>query len=79
MGWAKTFTGPRRAAVVDRLTFGGNIIETGTGSSRLAYVGTQAGQNTRPPPGPGRMRKVPACCRSSALQSPYELMAADKG
>lgn len=36
-GWTKTFTDPRLcAAVVDRLTFGGNIIETGTDSYRLA-------------------------------------------
>jgi hypothetical protein len=31
--WTKTFTDPRRcAAIVDRLTYGGNIIETGTDS-----------------------------------------------
>jgi hypothetical protein len=36
-GWGKTFTDPRLcAAIVDRLTFGGNIIETGTDSYRLA-------------------------------------------
>jgi DNA replication protein DnaC len=35
--WTKTFTDPRLcAAIVDRLTFGGNIIETGTDSYRLA-------------------------------------------
>jgi DNA replication protein DnaC len=34
--WTKTFTDPRLcAAIVDRLTFGGNIIETGTDSYRL--------------------------------------------
>jgi hypothetical protein len=27
-----------RAAIVDRLTFGGNIIETGTDSYRLAHT-----------------------------------------
>ena len=33
-GWTKTFTDPGLcAAIVDRLTFGGNIIETGTQSS----------------------------------------------
>lgn len=33
----KTFTDPRLcAAIIDRLTFGGNIIETGTDSYRLA-------------------------------------------
>jgi hypothetical protein len=37
LGWTKTFTDPRLcAAIVDRLTFGGNIIETGTDSFRLA-------------------------------------------
>ena len=36
-GWTKTFTDPRLcAAIVDRLTFGGTIIETGTDSYRLA-------------------------------------------
>ncbi len=45
-GWTKTFTDPRLcAAIVDRLTFGGNIIETGTVSHRLAHAGAQrAGQ-----------------------------------
>ena len=46
-GWTKTFTDPRLcAAIVDRLTFGGNIIETGTSSYRLAHARTQ-----RPPAG----------------------------
>jgi DNA replication protein DnaC len=41
-GWTKTFTDPRLcAAVVDRLTFGGHIIETGTTSYRLAHTRTQ--------------------------------------
>ncbi|ONM46386.1 IS21-like element helper ATPase IstB [Nocardia donostiensis] len=36
-GWTKTFTDPRLcAAIVDRLTFGGHILETGTDSYRLA-------------------------------------------
>lgn len=36
-GWTKTFTDPRLcAAIVDRLTFNGSIIETGTDSYRLA-------------------------------------------
>jgi DNA replication protein DnaC len=44
-GWTKTFTDPRLcAAIVDRLTFGGNIIETGTDSYRLAH--TRAQQTT---------------------------------
>jgi len=41
-GWTKTFTDPRLcAAIVDRLTFNGTIIETGTNSYRLAH--TRAG------------------------------------
>jgi len=37
--WTKAFTDPRLcAAIVDRLTFGGNIIETSTGSYRLAHT-----------------------------------------
>ncbi|MDQ0913111.1 DNA replication protein DnaC [Streptomyces canus] len=44
-GWTKTFTDPRFcAAIVDRLTFGGNIIETGTGSYRLATTRARAEQ-----------------------------------
>ena len=44
-GWTKTFTDPRLcAAIVDRLTFGGNIIETGTSSYRLAHARTQRQQ-----------------------------------
>ena len=35
-GWTKTFTDPRLcAAIVDRLTFAGQIIDTGTTSYRL--------------------------------------------
>ena len=46
-GWTKTFTDPRLcAAIVDRLTFGGNIIETGTDSYRLAQTGARAGHAT---------------------------------
>ena len=38
-GWTKTFTDPRLcAAIVDRLTFAGQIIETGTLSYRLAHA-----------------------------------------
>jgi DNA replication protein DnaC len=41
-GWTKTFTDPRLcAAIVDRLTFGGNIVETGTDSYRLAHTRQQ--------------------------------------
>ena len=45
-GWTKTFTDPRLcAAIVDRLTFGGNIIETGSSSYRLAHARGQRGRN----------------------------------
>jgi DNA replication protein DnaC len=38
-GWTRTFTDPRLcAAIVDRLTFDGTIIETGTDSYRLAHT-----------------------------------------
>ena len=37
--WTKTFTDPRLcAAIVDRLTYNGHIIETGTNSYRLAHA-----------------------------------------
>ncbi|MEO3810796.1 IS21-like element helper ATPase IstB [Sphaerisporangium sp. B11E5] len=45
-GWTKTFTDPRLcAAIVDRLTFGGNIIETGTHSYRLSQTQARAQRN----------------------------------
>ncbi|MBE1603297.1 hypothetical protein HEB94_000145 [Actinopolymorpha pittospori] len=41
-GWAKTFTDPRLcAAIVDRLTFHGTIIETGTTWDRFFYLAWQ--------------------------------------
>lgn len=41
-GWTRTFTDPRLcAAIVDRLTFKGTIIETGTDSYRLAQTRNQ--------------------------------------
>ncbi|MFG2785742.1 IS21-like element helper ATPase IstB [Streptomyces prunicolor] len=41
-GWTKTFSDPRLcAAIVDRLTFNGAIIETGTQSYRLAHTKAQ--------------------------------------
>lgn len=46
-GWTRTFTDPRLcAAIVDRLTFGGNIIETGTDSYRLAHTRAQQTAST---------------------------------
>lgn len=42
-GWTKTFTDPRLcAAIVDRLTFHGTIIETGTDSYRLNHTRREA-------------------------------------
>ncbi|GAP50229.1 IstB domain-containing protein ATP-binding protein [Streptomyces azureus] len=42
-GWTKTFTDPRLCvAIVDRLTFNGAIIQTGTESYRLAHTKAQA-------------------------------------
>lgn len=47
-GWTKTFTEPRLcAAIVDRLTYGGNIIETGTDSYRLAKTQAQAASSQK--------------------------------
>ncbi|OYN99521.1 AAA family ATPase [Enemella evansiae] len=46
--WTNTFTDPRLcAAIVDRLTFGGNIIETGTTSYRLAHTKADMAAATR--------------------------------
>lgn len=46
-GWTKTFTDPRLcAAIVDRLTFNGTIIETGTDSYRLATTRARAEQQS---------------------------------
>jgi len=41
-GWTRTFTDPLLcAAIIDRLTFNGTIIETGTDSYRLAHTKTK--------------------------------------
>ncbi|MFQ6332122.1 ATP-binding protein, partial [Nocardia sp. CWNU-33] len=41
-GWSQTFTDAGlRAAIIDRLTFGGNIIETGTHSYRPELAAAQ--------------------------------------
>lgn len=51
--WTRTFTDPRLCvAVVDRLTFGGKIIETGTVSYWLAHA--RAPAHHRVPRGPSR-------------------------
>lgn len=63
-----TFTGPRLcAAIVDRLTFAGTIIETGTGSCRLAQPSpsatapaTVSGHPAETPNEPGSTASRPA-------------------
>jgi hypothetical protein len=46
--WTKTFTDPRLcAAIVDRLTFNGTIIETGTDSYRLASTRARAEETAK--------------------------------
>lgn len=46
--WGQTFSDPRlAAAVVDRLTFGAHIIETGTDSYRLRL--SRAGKGRKKP------------------------------
>jgi len=52
-GWTRTFTDPRLcAAIIDRLTFAGNILETGTQSYRLAHArGIRPPDPTQPEPG----------------------------
>jgi len=58
-GWTKTFTDPPLCAtIVDRLTYGGNIIETGTQSYRLV---TAASARC----GGARQRSVPHCGQSA--------------
>jgi hypothetical protein len=42
--WKPSRDGQISAAIVDRLTFGGNIIETGTDSYRLAHTKAAQGQ-----------------------------------
>src|SRR3989442_2588842 len=52
-GWTKTLTDPRLcAAIVDRRTFGGNIIETGTESYRLAHTRAKADRGSEAILGP---------------------------
>jgi DNA replication protein DnaC len=46
-GWTRTFTDPRLCAgIVDRLTFNGTIVETGTDSYRLAHTKQQHAAST---------------------------------
>ena len=58
--WTKTFTDPRLcAAVVDRLTFAGQIIETGTHSYRLSHA-----RNAQPPRATGAKSSRPTGAKS---------------
>ncbi|GFG50884.1 ATP-binding protein [Mycolicibacterium agri] len=52
-GWTKPLPTRGSAAIVDRLTFGGTIIETGTDSYRLAHTATR---KLRQPAEPGGAR-----------------------
>jgi DNA replication protein DnaC len=46
-GWTKTFTDPRLcAAIVDRLTSAGHMLEAGTVSYRLAHASQQRATST---------------------------------
>ena len=46
--WTRTFTDPRLcAAIVDRLTYNGHIIETGTHSYRLAHARAARAKKTQ--------------------------------
>jgi DNA replication protein DnaC len=70
--WTKTVTDPRLcAAIIDRLTYNGTIIETGTESYRLAHAKAQhasetgkaahrvtAGREDQPAGGPESSRKT---------------------
>ncbi len=48
--WTKTFTDPKpSAAIVDRLTFGGDLIETDTDSYRRARPEPTSSNNQTPP------------------------------
>ena len=58
-GWTKTFTDPRLCtAIIDRLTFAGNIIETGTGSYRLAHALATRNGTGQPSPDTERRQQM---------------------
>jgi DNA replication protein DnaC len=92
-GWTKTFTDSRLcAAIVDRLTFNGAIIQTGTESYRLAHTKAQieraAASSPAAPCGRGRLTGQPSpdpdCAvkgeRSSSPQAtPKALLTAQSG
>ncbi|WP_231513626.1 ATP-binding protein, partial [Mycobacterium paragordonae] len=71
-GWTKTFTDPRLcAAIVDRLTFHGTIIETGTTSYRLSHTrgSSSRSQPTKTPEPPPPRRGGPESSRHSGPES----------
>lgn len=64
--WTKTFTDPRLcAAIVDRLTFNGTIIETGTDSYRLASTRARAEEPVKA----GRARWLPILTCPTSVKS----------
>jgi DNA replication protein DnaC len=73
-GWTKTFTDPRLcAAIVDRLTFNGTIIETGTDSYRLASTRARAEESAKtgwPLPLPASTARRPPGAGPSAQDAP---------
>jgi hypothetical protein len=69
--WTKAFTDPRLcAAIVDRLTFGGNIIQTGTDSYRLANTRAHTGRgpSTGHHHGTGEAQQRPCLPTSAAVR-----------
>jgi len=71
-GWTKTFTDPRLcAAIVDRLTFGGNIIETGTVSYRLAHARAHRAGSTADRPGVVEPQVSLECSNEDFQKGPY--------
>lgn len=68
-GWTKTFTDPRLcAAIVDRLTFNGTLIETGTESYRLARTKAKQ-QEPRKQSQQARARDKPGKAMSKSRRS----------
>jgi hypothetical protein len=67
-GWTRTFTDPRLCAViVDRLTFNGAIIETGTESDRLGHTKNQQERRSEGRLGP-EIRQAATARQSSAAR-----------
>lgn len=83
-GWTRTFTDPRLcAAIVDRLTYNGTIIETGTESYRLAHAKSrQAGAGEpkalRRPPGREPRPQSPTKAEPRELTEPEHIGAVEE-